>query len=116
MGERKLYKVEISTPAKIRYQQRILVYLYENFSFDRATEIDEAIIEKVATLSKKPIRGRREDYLSELEEEFRFILHKETKYFEVKIIYYVDEEKSTVYVTDFFPTRMSPQRIIESHD
>lgn len=29
MGEGKLYKVEIATPAKIRYQQRILSYLYE---------------------------------------------------------------------------------------
>lgn len=116
MGEGKLYKVEIATPAKIRYQQRVLSYLYENFSFDRATEIDEAIIGKAKALSKQPRRGRDEDYLSELDEAFKFILYKETKYFEVKIIYYIDEEKSIVYVTDFFPTRMSPQKISEDHN
>ncbi len=111
MGEEKFYKVVITRPAMIRYQERILFYIYDNFSFDRATEIDENIIKTVGTLYSKTARGRREVLLSSFKENFRFILYKETKNFEVKIIYYIKEEKSTVYITDFFPTKMSPERI-----
>jgi hypothetical protein len=111
MGEGKLYKIVIARPAVIRYQEHVLPYLYENFSFDRATEIDEKIIRKAGTLSNKPARGSREKYLTESREDFRFILHKETRHFEIKIIYFIKEEESTVYITDFFPTKMSPVRI-----
>ncbi len=111
MGEGKLYKIVIARPAVVRYQENVLTYLYDNFSFERATEIDERIIKKAGTLSNKPGRGRREKYLNEANEDLRFILYKETRSFEIKIIYYVREEESTVYITDFFPTKMSPDKI-----
>jgi hypothetical protein len=113
MGEEKSYKLAITRPAMIRYQERVLFYLYKNFSFDRATEIDENIIKTAGTLVSKPARGRREIHLSSFKENFRFILHKETKNFEIKIIYHINEEKSTVYITDFFPTKMNPERIAQ---
>jgi hypothetical protein len=111
MGEGKLYKIVIARPAVVRYQENVLPYLYDNFSFDRATEIDKKIIKKAGTLSTKPARGSRERHLIEAKEDFRFILHRETRHFEIKIIYYIREEESTVYITDFFPTKMSPERI-----
>ncbi|MEQ9102559.1 MAG: type II toxin-antitoxin system RelE/ParE family toxin [Imperialibacter sp.] len=114
MGEGKLYKIVIARPATIRYQEHVLSYLYDNFTFERASRIDENIIKTASTLSSKPARGRREKYLLGAEEDFRFILYKETRYFEIKIIYYIKEKESTVYVTDFFPTRMDPQRIIDN--
>jgi uncharacterized membrane protein (UPF0127 family) len=49
-----------------------------------------------------------------MNEEFRYILFKETKHFELKIIYFVDENEEVVYITDFFPTKMHPQRITEN--
>lgn len=115
MGEGKIYRVVIAQPAKIRYHQRVLPYLYENFSFERATEIDEKILGFAATLERHPGRGRREVCLQKLEEVFRFLLFKETRHFELKIIYYIDELKNAVYVTDFFPTKMNPQRIQDNH-
>lgn len=115
MAERKIHEVIITRPAKNRYHEIVLPYIYDNFSFERAAEVDESILSTVTKLDKKPNRGRKEKYLEEAKEVFRFILHQETKHFELKIIYYVDETKSTVYVTDFFPTRMSPQRIIENN-
>ena len=78
MGEGKSYKIVTAKPAIIRYQERVLSYLYENFTFNRATEIDKNIIKKAGTLSNKPGRGRRERYLLEAKEDFRFILYKET--------------------------------------
>jgi len=48
-----------------------------------------------------------------MNEEFRFILFRETKHFELKIIYFIEENKEVVYVTDFFPTKMHPRRMIQ---
>lgn len=110
-GWRKNFKVIIASPAKDRYQKSVLPYLFEHFSFERAIEIDENILIATMSLNKIPSRGSKESYLQEVKEEFRFILYKETKHFEIKIIYFISEGKSTVYVTDFFPTKMNPQRI-----
>lgn len=111
MAEKKVYKIIIARPAQIRYQQRVLPYIYENFSFERAIEVDENILATASTLDKKPNRGRKEKYLQEAKEAFKFVLHKETKHFEIKIIYYINEDEGIVYITDFFPTKMNPQRI-----
>ncbi len=113
MGQEELYEVIITKAAMIRYQGRVLPYLYDNFSFDRATEIDEKILKKVSTLSNHPMRGRLEEYLSSYKQDFRFILYKENKNFESKIIYFLAEKGFKVYVTDFFPTKMSPQKMID---
>lgn len=74
MGEEELYEIIITKAAMIRYQDRVLPYLYDNFSFDRASEIDEKIIKKVNTLSTHPKRGRLEVHLSSFKQDFRFIL------------------------------------------
>ena len=63
MGEEKVYEVVVTTPAKNRYHLRVLPYLYDNFSFERATEIDENILSATGTLDKKPNRVRKEEYL-----------------------------------------------------
>ena len=86
MGEGKVYHVIITWPAKIRYHQRVLPYLYENISFERSNIIDEKLIDFTASLKKNPRRGRREDYLENFPEKFRFLLFKETRNFEIKII------------------------------
>lgn len=112
--EEKEYQVIIATPAKSRYHNQVLPYLHTNFSFERAIKIDEDIIQTASKLNQNPFRGRIEDRLRGLKEAFRFILFKETKHFELKIIYFIDEKKGCVYVTDFFPTKMQPQRITEN--
>jgi len=111
VAEEKKYQIVIAQPAKKRYHECVLPYIYENFSFDRSIEVDTNILSTVATLDKKPGRGRKEKYLEEAKEEFRFILHRETKHFEIKIIYFISKDEDIVYITDFFPTRMNPQRI-----
>jgi len=102
-------------PVKARYQNRVLPYIYDNFSFERASQVDKAILQTIETLQQKPARGRKEKHLEELKEDFRFILHKETKHFEIKVIYYIDHNTKTVYITDLFPTKMSPKRISKHH-
>ena len=59
MGQGKPYQVIVTRPATSRYQQSVLHYLYDNFSFDRAYEIDAKILKMVKTLGLNPHRGRR---------------------------------------------------------
>ena len=111
MAEKKRYQIVITQPALERYRERVLAYLADHFSLERAIEIDDNIMGKAASLSTNPLRGRREEQLAGRPQEFRFILYKETRHFELKIVYYVSEEAASVYVTDFFPTAMHPQRM-----
>lgn len=58
-----------------------------------------------------PKRGRLEPVLKKYPQQFRFILHKETRNFEIKIIYYVNQSIRKIYVTDFFPVLMYPEKL-----
>jgi plasmid stabilization system protein ParE len=111
MVEIKEYQVEISLPAQKRYQYEILSYLLENFSLERSIEIDDNITKTLKSLTTLPGRGRTEKYLEKHLYQFKFILHKESRNLEIKIIYYISEEQSKVYVTDFFPVKMNPKTI-----
>lgn len=113
MDEAEKYQVEVTEPAALRYQRRILTYLSDFFSTERASEIDGNIFSTVQTLKQHPKRGRQEELLEDVRGDFRYILFRETKNFEIKIIHLNDEERHTVFVTDFFPTRMSPKKIFE---
>ena len=86
-------------------------YLITHFSTERVLEIDKAISKTASSLSKSPSRGTREKELSHRNEGFRFILHRKSRSFEIKIIFYIKEEGKTVFVTDFFPTRMHPEKM-----
>lgn len=111
MVEEENYRIVVTSPAQTRYQKTILTYLIKHFSLERAYEIDNAITNKLDLLKLNPGRGALEKYLMGLEKEFRFILHKETRNFEIKIIYFVQEENKTVFVTDFFPSMMNPKKM-----
>lgn len=111
MVKEKGYEIVITTPARISYQETVLPYLLEHFSIKRAAEIDRIIAQKVASLSMNPFLGTKEKYLEHLENEFRFLLHRESRNFEIKIIYFASEKSKTIYITDFFPTTMNPSRL-----
>lgn len=114
MAQTESYQIVITSPAQKRYQEEILDYLTAHFSIERAVEIDEAIFKTAAKLASQPFRGTREPQLSHFKEDFRFILHKESRIFELKIIYFVQEENQMVYITDFFPTKMNPVKMVST--
>ncbi len=111
MDEIKEYQIEISLPAQKRYQYEILSYLLENFSLERSIEIDDNITKTLSSLSTFPERGKNEKYLEKHRYRFKFILHKETRNLEIKIIYYISEDQGKVYITDFFPVKMNPESL-----
>lgn len=111
MAKTKQYQVVITKPTQVRYQCEVLNYLVENFSLDRAVEIDEKITREIASLSFMPNRGKAEELLKESHQNIKFILYKETRSVALKILYYVNEMANTVYVTDIFPMEMDPKKM-----
>lgn len=111
MVEQQSFEIEITYPAEKRYQEEILAYLVKNFSLKRASEIDDNITASVASLSTMPERGSLEPVLKKYPQQFRFILYKETRNFEIKIIYYINQSIRKIYVTDFFPVLMYPEKL-----
>lgn len=65
----------------------------------------------VLSLEFNPGRGTIETYFKKDSRVFRFILFRETRLFELKIIFTIQYQSNKVFVTDFFPTKMNPSRI-----
>ena len=107
---KKEYKVIITKPAKNRYFE-VLDYVYTHHIVSRAEEISKELIDFTEKLTFLPNRGKVETKLNHRNEMFRFILYKRTEYATIKIIYYVDEEINTVFITDYFPTEMIDTKI-----
>lgn len=108
-GER--YEIVITRSAILRYQDEILPYLQRNFTPQRVFEIDSSLMGQVFSLESNPNRGSVEKYLRKDSRVFRYILFRETKLFELKIVFFIQDQSNKVFVTDFFPTKMNPTRI-----
>jgi plasmid stabilization system protein ParE len=112
MDEGKRYHVIITESAQNRFWSIILPYLKRNFTRERAKTIGVLIMQEVESLSRLTFRGTVEYRLFKKKgREFRHILFRQTRHFELKIIYYVDESAYKVYIVDFFPTAMHPSRL-----
>ncbi len=111
MAEGQRFKVVIAASGRRRYRQTILVYLLKHFSLERVIEIEDSLGDKIQSLSFQPFRGTRELTISNIDQEARFILFKETRILELKIIYVIDKGESQVALVDLFPTRMNPSKI-----
>ncbi|MEM9894731.1 MAG: hypothetical protein AAF789_00050 [Bacteroidota bacterium] len=63
------------------------------------------------SLDRMPARGKDEDRLAFLGMGHKYLLYEVTSRKSIKIIYFIDEPKKIVFVTDFFPTEMDDSRI-----
>lgn len=110
MEESPRYIVKISPEAE-RYYIELFSYLFQTHITKSAQRKSKEILELAQSLSYTPNKGRLEEALSYLGENHQFIVYPITHRKTVKIIYFVDEDTETVYVTDFFPTEMDPVRM-----
>jgi para-aminobenzoate synthetase component 1 len=78
-----------------------------NFNF-KPTITKKEYIEKVNSLRIMPTRGAIDSALVYEGREVRFLIFKSGNQFEIKILYLIDQLKTTVSVIDFFPTKMNP--------
>ncbi len=109
MEEQTRYLVEITSKAE-QYYWNLLAHLYETHSVESANKKSDDIIKLAMSLEDNPERGRLEEELARYDKEFRALIYHVTKRNTIKIIYFIDEVKKTVYVTDFFPTRQDPKK------
>lgn len=111
MVEKTCYEIIVTKPARDRFQNEILSYISKSFSYRRALEIENNLKKLLLTLQVDPQRGSVEKLIRIRDPIFRFILLKETEFFEIKIIYFIEESQNIVQVTDFFPTKMNPLKM-----
>jgi plasmid stabilization system protein ParE len=105
------YEVVITSSAEIHFYE-LAEYLYEHLSLERAEEVTSELSKMTLSLGLLYHRGSVERKLIRGKKSYRYILYKRTSRASVKIIYYVDEKRKTVYVTDFFPTEKDPRKIV----
>lgn len=103
-------EVVITASAEIHFYE-VVEYLYENMPLARAEEVARELNEMALSLDRLYHRGSPEEKLLRRKNAYRYLLFKRTKKATVKIIYYVDEKDSVVYVTDFFPSEIDPKKI-----
>ena len=109
MEEQKGYIVKITSKAE-QYYWDLLAHLYETHSIESANKKSDDILKLAMSLKDNPERGCLEEDLAHYEKGFRALIYHVTKRNTIKIIYFIDEAKKTVYVTDFFPTRQDPNK------
>ena len=108
--EESKYQVIITDPAEISFYE-ILEFLFDHYTLDRAEELANTLRDTISSLNYQPKRGDFEHRLIGRINEYRFILFKRIPRAEIKILYYIDESKKVVNVTDYFPTEMDDNKI-----
>lgn len=106
MDQRAIYEVVISVNAQTKLKRIFSAYIIKYFSEDRAFQVFNSILETVNDLEKFPKRGQLEE---RLKPDYRYILHRESRLFELKVIYRINEENLSVLIVDFFPTISNPK-------
>lgn len=104
------YTVEITAEAE-RFYFDILTYFYKHHSEQSADRKSNELIDLAISLETDPHRGTIEESLKVFGKNHRFILYFYTPRKAIKIIYFIDEFKEVVYVTDFFPCQMNDMKI-----
>ena len=108
--EESKYQVIITDPAEISFYE-ILEFLFDHYTLDRAEELANTLRDTISSLNYQPKRGALEHRLIGRINEYRFILFKRIPRAEIIILYYIDESKKVVNVTDYFPTEMDDNKI-----
>jgi plasmid stabilization system protein ParE len=80
----------------------IYTYYLKETSEEKAKEITDQIVQRALSLGYLPNRGRKDDELSVLGKDHRYIIERH-----YRIIYRVELEK--VYVTDIFSNWQDPE-------
>ncbi len=88
--------------------RKIFKYYKEEASLRVARKIVDDIVKSTLKLSAQPYIGAKEPLLKDREQDFRYLVHKN-----YKIIYWHNEEKSRIDISDVFDTRRNPIKLTE---
>lgn len=84
----------------------IFDYYAEEASLKVAKKITTGILRAPSILLKNPELGSQEPYLTDLQSEYRYIVHKS-----YKIIYSIDRTELQIRISDVFDTRQDPKKL-----
>jgi hypothetical protein len=108
MDEGKRLDLILTDSSMLRFKQEIFPYLEMHFHQNRVVEIIEELFEKVNSLRIMPTRGAIDRALVYEGREVRFLIFKSGNQFEIKILYLIDQLKTTGSVIDFFSNKNEP--------
>lgn len=111
MDTKQNFQIIITATAERAYFE-VLNYVFEHHSPERSNAIALELLDYPNILSVQPNIGTIEKLFTR-KEIYRFLVYQRTKNITIKIIYYVDEQTKTVYITDFFPSEMFPEKMNE---
>ncbi|MCR4032349.1 MULTISPECIES: type II toxin-antitoxin system RelE/ParE family toxin [Flavobacterium] len=84
--------------------------IFEYYKYKAGIKVAKALINGLVdsslSLEYNAYGGQKEELLSERIQDFRYLIFKN-----YKIIYWIDEYKNVVYVTNVFDTRQNPIKI-----
>ena len=84
--------------------------IFEYYKFKAGIRVAKTlvngIIDSSISLEINAYGGQKEELLSERLQDFRYLIFKN-----YKIIYWIDEDKQIVYVSNIFDTRQNPQKL-----
>ena len=83
--------------------RKIFSYYKDNASLSIAKKLVLEIENKTTILKTHPNIGQREELLKEREQEFRYLVFKN-----YKIIYWINNKKNWIEISDIFDTRQNP--------
>ena len=86
--------------------QKIFAYYNENATLKVAKKLVTEIVGESKKLSKNPEIGQRDELLSELQNDYRYLIFKS-----YKIVYYFNYRTNTVEIHDVFDSRQNPIKI-----
>lgn len=114
MAKGETYEIEITASAENRFRREILTYLYIHFSYERVLQIETNIRNEIELIAKNPSRESKDRSHIQRSKDIRFILIKESRNVELKIIYILNKSKRVITIIDFFPTIMHPERMFDA--
>lgn len=99
--------VEFTVTGGLALEEALSFLIEQGASVETTEKVRDDILSSAMKLGSFPRMGTIEEYLSEDPEEHRWVKARD----HYKIIYYIDEEKSTVRITDVFDTRQDPSEM-----
>lgn len=84
--------------------KKIFDFYKDKASLKVATKLTSEIVQEALKLEQHPAIGQKEKLLKSRPQSFRYLVFKN-----YKIIYWINESKSRVEITDVFDTRQNPK-------
>ncbi|MEX8547732.1 MAG: type II toxin-antitoxin system RelE/ParE family toxin [Mucilaginibacter sp.] len=89
--------------------QNIFKYYKQKASPEIAKKLVSELVLETARLKTNPHIGQVEELLAKRKQEFRYLVHRN-----YKIIYWINNDKSSIEIIDVFDNRQNPVKITRS--